>query len=189
MSTVFLGLDVSLTSTGVTALDADNKYIIDSMKTTPKDGSHLERHHKILTLLMTHLSWIKANVSDKVDIWGVVEGYAYGKDPKRGSQVITLAEIGGLVRYMVWRYTGHPLIVVAPSTLKLFASGHGHAKKEQMLLALYKKYGIEFKTNDEADAFALAQLGVCCFDEHTQTLTDYEKRTVATVRKGNPEIF
>lgn len=189
MLTIFAGLDVSLTSTGISLLDADKTYILDSLKTLPKDGSHIERHHKILSALFAHLSWVKTNVSDTADIYGVIEGYAYGKDPKLGSQVITLAEIGGLVRYVLWRHTKHHLIVVAPSTLKLFATGHGHAKKEQMLLALYKKYGLEFKNNDEADAFALAQLGICCFDEHTGDLTDYEKRTVATVRKGNPEVF
>lgn len=186
---IFLGLDVSLTSTGIALLDADKTYILDSLKTTPKDGIHLERHHKILSTLTANLNWIKENVSDKADIWGVIEGYAYGKDPKRGSQVITLAEIGGLIRYVVWRYTKHPLIVVAPSTLKLFVTGHGHAKKEQMLLSMFKKYGREFTNNDEGDAFALAQMGLCCFDEQERSLTDYEKRTVATVRKGNPGVF
>lgn len=186
---ILLGLDVSLTSTGIALLDADTTYILDSLKTLPIDGIHVERHHKILTALTFHLNWIKENVSEDADIWGVIEGYAYGKDPKRGSQVITLAEIGGLVRYVVWRYTGHPLIVVAPNTLKLFVTGHGHAKKEQMLLFLFKKYGIEFKNNDEAEAFALAKMGLCCFDEQERSLTDYEKRTVATVRKGNPAVF
>lgn len=186
---IFLGLDVSLTSTGITLLDAEKTYILDSLKTTPKDGMHVERHLKILTALTSHLNWIKENVSEDADILGVVEGYAYRIDPKHGSQAITLAEIGGLVRYVVWRYTGHPLIVVAPSTLKLFVAGHGHAKKEQMLLALFKKYGREFTNNDEADSYALALMGLCCFGEQERDLTDYEKRTVATVRKGNPEVF
>jgi len=50
--------------------------------------------------------------------------------------------------------------IIAPGTLKKFVTGSGAAKKEQMLLHVYKRWGVEFKTNDLADAFSLAQLAL-----------------------------
>ncbi len=49
-----------------------------------------------------------------------------------------------------------PFEIVAPPTLKKFVTGSGRAKKEQMLLKIYKKWGREFDSTDEAEAFAVA---------------------------------
>ena len=51
------------------------------------------------------------------------------------------------------------VVEVPPSTLKKFVTGKGNAKKDQMMLAIYKRWGTEFDNNDAADAYALAQYG------------------------------
>lgn len=45
-----------------------------------------------------------------------------------------------------------------PSQIKKFATGKGNAKKEIMIKECYKKYGLEFNTNDEVDAFFIAKM-------------------------------
>jgi crossover junction endodeoxyribonuclease RuvC len=47
---------------------------------------------------------------------------------------------------------------VPPMTLKKFASGKGNSKKQEMLLQMYKRWGIEFNDDNAADSYALARL-------------------------------
>lgn len=49
--------------------------------------------------------------------------------------------------------------IISPGTLKKFVcgAGKGNAKKELMLLFVYKKWGVEFHDNNLADAYGLAQ--------------------------------
>jgi crossover junction endodeoxyribonuclease RuvC len=43
-------------------------------------------------------------------------------------------------------------------TLKKYAAGKGNAKKQEMLLQIYKRWGLEFNDDNAADAYALARL-------------------------------
>jgi crossover junction endodeoxyribonuclease RuvC len=43
-------------------------------------------------------------------------------------------------------------------TLKKYAAGKGNAKKQEMLLQIYKRWGMEFSDDNAADAYALARL-------------------------------
>jgi crossover junction endodeoxyribonuclease RuvC len=43
-------------------------------------------------------------------------------------------------------------------TLKKYATGKGTAKKQEMLLQMYKRWGVEFNDDNAADAYALARL-------------------------------
>lgn len=47
--------------------------------------------------------------------------------------------------------------IVAPGTLKKFVTGDGRAKKDLMLLKVYKKWGVEFDNDNTADAYGLAR--------------------------------
>jgi len=50
--------------------------------------------------------------------------------------------------------------IIAPGTLKKFVSGDGRAKKDLMLLKVYKKWGVEFDDDNLADAYGLARLAL-----------------------------
>ncbi len=47
--------------------------------------------------------------------------------------------------------------IIAPGTLKKFVTGDGRAKKDLMLLKVYKKWGVEFSDDNLADAYGLAR--------------------------------
>lgn len=47
---------------------------------------------------------------------------------------------------------------IPPMTLKKYASGKGSAKKQEMLLQIYKRWGVEFNDDNAADAYALGRL-------------------------------
>lgn len=84
----------------------------------------------------------------------VIEGYAFGMKFKAHD----LGEVGGVVRLLL--YDLHKdFHVVPPATLKKWTAGTGKAMKEFMLLRIYKRWGMEFESIDEAEAFALAKWG------------------------------
>lgn len=47
---------------------------------------------------------------------------------------------------------------IPPMTLKKYATGKGTSKKQEMLLQIYKRWGVEFNDDNAADAYALARL-------------------------------
>ena len=82
-----------------------------------------------------------------------MEGYAYG------AQMAHMAgELGGMVKLSLIIDGVYPLIV-APSMLKKYVTGKGTGvQKNQMLLNIYKKWGIEFTDDNAADAYGLAKI-------------------------------
>lgn len=84
----------------------------------------------------------------------VFEGYAFKAD-KYAHQI---GELGGVLRVLCFDMRIR-FLEVNPAHLKKFAVGKGNASKEQVAVAIYKKWGKEFATNDEGDAFILAVIG------------------------------
>lgn len=92
---------------------------------------------------------------EKYDIELVVfEGYSYA-----GKFVNSLQyELGAVLRYVMWE-KGVPFVEVAPTSLKKFVTGKGNAKKDLMLLSVYKRWDFDTEDDNEADAYGLAQFG------------------------------
>ena len=85
-----------------------------------------------------------------------VEGYGYGNPYTLGP----LIELGTILREVVFeRVIGWT--EVPPTSLKKFLTGSGNAKKELMMLTVFKKFAISCSDNNEADAIALAYYGAC----------------------------
>lgn len=84
----------------------------------------------------------------------VFEGYGYANS----HTLVTLVEIGTVLRYFT-KQQGIPYIDIAPTSLKKFVTGKGNAKKDVMMLEVYKRWGLDGVTNDEADAVGLAMFG------------------------------
>ena len=136
-----VGIDASLTSTGIVVLNEGNVYT----DTIQRKSTGVERLIEIRELVRLAVSG-----ADLV----AIEGYAFA----RSNQAYQLGELGGVLRVM-FREEGIKYIDVAPSAVKKFATGKGNANKEAVAVGVYKRWGKEFKTNDEADAFVLAKIG------------------------------
>jgi len=140
------GLDLSLKLTGLVVLDVDTGTLIDCRSIKPK-GKGLWR-----------CRWLRNHLIGAMDkhrpVKIAIEGYAYGM---RGQGVYQLGELGGIVRLGLME-AGVSIMDVPPATLKKFVTGKGNAKKELMMLAVYKRWGVSCSEHDEADAYGLAQL-------------------------------
>jgi crossover junction endodeoxyribonuclease RuvC len=141
-----IGLDLSLTSTGMCrmgTLGGPENFTTRVIATKP-DQLIYARQEQIL---------LELNFVGGDNIF--LEDYAAFTSSSFGMT----AALHGLVRFMIFKKTGSPPVLVSPTTLKKWITGSGAGKKEDVKLAIYKKYGFEFKTSDEADAFALADFG------------------------------
>lgn len=85
-----------------------------------------------------------------------IEGYSFNSK----FNGVTMGEIGGILRYFLWQNDSAQVIIeVPPTSLKTFVTGRGTAKKEVMMLEVYKRWSFSPKNNDEADAYGLAMFG------------------------------
>ena len=151
---MFVGIDHSLTGTGVVVID-QNGCIHEQklIKTTPD-----EIEEKRMTRIIDGLSFIPKIVRLKTVY---IEGPSF---MSTGQAVLQMGALHYLVRIFLYRKKVKYKII-APGTLKKFITGSGAAKKEHMLLNIYKKWGIEFKDNNLADAYSLARLALEEYDD------------------------
>jgi Holliday junction resolvasome RuvABC endonuclease subunit len=107
----------------------------------------------------------------------LIEGYAF-KSERSTSQ----AEFGGCLR---WELTtlGADILEVAPVNLKQFATGVGKGDKTRLIAAVAHRWGVEFATDDEYDAYALARMAAC-IAELEPTTTEAQRKAIATVLGG-----
>ena len=94
------------------------------------------------------------------------------------SKVISspVENFGGIIKLLLYKQQ-ISYVIVAPTTLKKFATGKGNSSKSKMEKAVYKNWKVEFDTEHEVDAFALAMLGRYLNDKKTIT-TNIQKETI-----------
>jgi crossover junction endodeoxyribonuclease RuvC len=144
-----MGVDPSLTATGYAS-------VADHGKITT--GLLLTKHMRGLERLQFIRNYL-AHVLDEVDPSLVAyEGYAMGVPAGKG-RAFDLGELGGVLKLMLWERK-IPILIVPPTSLKLFATGSGNADKEQVKKKMARHRGGLFKSGDEADAYALLLMGM-----------------------------
>jgi len=154
----YVGIDQSYTGFAFVAIDADGTDVSGNLKSfDAKTGSGIER----LLSIYQHLFNMFTETNDVAHI--CMEGYSNAS--KFGRE--QAGELGAIVKLAIYDYFDRSAdaygdlrypTIVQPSTLKKFVTGNGAAKKNNMLLAVFKKWGFETSDDNLADAFALAQL-------------------------------
>jgi crossover junction endodeoxyribonuclease RuvC len=175
-----LGLDLSLNSTGVAVLDlkSGNPLYVMALH-PPKDMKGEAR-----------LVYLRYELKAMLKKWrpSVVALEGYGYSPNRANQD-ALIEWGGIVKVMLHEM-GFPFMVIAPTSLKKFVLGptkKGGAGKDAMRLGVYKRWGVEYATSDEVDAFALAQASRAAV--RPSLLASLPKWAAETLKKARFSLF
>lgn len=143
---VVVGLDPSLTAYGVTLMSAHETDTFATWVVKPpmrgiKRLAFIRQY--ILTLLINH------------DVSRIVmEGYSYGSV----GQAHKAGELGAAVKLGLWDAGLAQPHTMAPTSLKKFATGAGNTKKSEMLLHVFKRWGVEFDDDNAADSYALARV-------------------------------
>lgn len=150
---MIVGLDLSLTGTGMVRIRSDQKFESFNFGTNVKTGTKLERYRKIVLSILAE--------SESTDTF-FIEDYAYsaGRGKGGGGRLADLGELGGVVKTYLWRQTGVEPWAVPQATLsRWFNKGKGSCKKDMKPVAVMENLGVKFKTHDEYIAYAIADFG------------------------------
>lgn len=141
--TTIVGLDLSLTSTGI-ALDERTEAISCSLK-------GVERLRYIAREVMLRVMPTKDPVV-------CIEGYSFGS---RNSQAHAIGELGGVVRFHLYELD-IPFVEIPPTCRAKFATGKGNAGKNEVVSAISARTGIAWSgkgADDMCDAWILEEIG------------------------------
>ena len=152
---VAIGIDQSLTGFALSAVNTlDPTQHITWVYKSPYFG--IERLVDIRQWLTDHFEYLEeqGNVINDIAMEGTVLA---------SHAALVLGELSAVVRLAIYDFFEEdderrfPL-KVPPMTLKKYASGKGNSKKQEMLMQIYKRWGMEFSDDNAADAYALARL-------------------------------
>ena len=148
-----IGIDQSYSGFSYTILNIDDpdEYYTSVFKT---EHMHIDR-----------LVWIRERLRKILVLTGgfksvtvAMEGYAFGT-----TMAHMLGELGAVVKLACYEdldgFEGKYPYIIPPTTLKKYITGKGTGvQKNQILLNVYKKWGVEFNDDNAADSYALAML-------------------------------
>jgi crossover junction endodeoxyribonuclease RuvC len=147
---VYLGIDQSLTHYGVTVISEDGLRYKTWVYSSPLRG--VDRLRDIALFLGENILEVY------VILDSAMEGYAYSS-----TMAHMAGEVGAMTKMEIacFCYYGkakYPLIV-SPSMVKKYITGKGTGiNKNQILLNVFKKWGIEFTDDNAADSYGLARI-------------------------------
>lgn len=165
-------VDASLTGFATCFIDAEDAVFLRRTVTKPatKVLDRMRRYDDLITPLVVAIRLHSPSVL-------FIEGYSYGS---KGDAVTGLAEMGGILRYRCMQIVDD-IVEVPPSVIKKFATGKGNASKLLVVQSLAKRYDRIFETDDEADAFALAQLGMVV-SGYREAETAFQQQAADTIK-------
>jgi len=183
---LIIGIDPSLTSTGIIVLRDGKVELAETTKNRPELGT-IER----VKLIREQITNVIENLTDGHGEWQapdliVIEGFSYGS---KGRSVFDIAYLGWRIREELERLRTEdniPWLEVPPSQLKKFATGQGNANKEIILQQVYKRWGVEFSDNNQADVYVLAQIGRAYLGD-TEGLTAFQQGVIANLKGEKPK--
>lgn len=163
-----IGIDASLTATGIVVLTSG------APEPLPYWSTVITSKQNGATRLIEIRQQVKAYLHGADLI--VIEDYAWACK----NQAHQMGELGGILRVM-FQESGIAWQAVNPSHVKKFTTGKGNADKDLMLLNVFKRWGAEFSTSHEADAYTLARIGAALMD-HAHGLTAFQLDVVNEIR-------
>lgn len=173
---MFLGLDLSLSSSGVVIISDD--YKIQHQSTISVKQVGVER----LYFLESELLKILQDYIDKIELVAI-ESPAYRDTGK----LFDLGEWAGIVKLNLFKNT-LPYILVAPLQLKKYVSGKGKNKgKDVVLLDIYKNFGEEIRQDDIGDAYVLSRIAKDFYHYQQDAYFngfEYQKEVLKVIKKS-----
>lgn len=177
MALVVAGIDLSLTATGISCIfDLDGEVVIECT-TFGRKGKRDEP----VTARAERIATLSAQIRDVTNgaELAVIEGPSLGSigGSTHDRSGLWWAVVGQLVS------EGIPVAVAAPATRAKWATGNGNAKKPEVLACMRSRFPDVVLGNDnEADALALATLGMMWLERGLDSPTRAQMLTLASVQ-------
>jgi len=177
---ISLGLDLSLTGTGVVVFIKGKPIIQKLIKSKPagdKPIDELKRIQQIVKEIEEIL--LKLGSEDKTPDIANIEGLAF---MAKGTSLVQLSALNYFTRALLssWHI---PFLITAPTTLKKFGSGKGNTDKEVLMMMIYRDYKFQILDNNVVDACILALIGAAVMGDPVKKLTVPQQEVVALISK------
>ena len=148
-SKIFAGIDLSLTGTGFVNIDNKAKIIDQELIIT-----------KPKVLIEERLLYIRNKIENLLNIESTESVYIEGLSfASKGQSVMEIAALHYFIRIFLYENKLNYKII-PPTSLKKFVTGKGQAKKNLMLLKVFKKWGVEFQDDNICDAYSLSRMAL-----------------------------
>jgi len=171
MYNIIVGLDLSLTHTGVGIIFNGKRGYFSLI---PKKLSAVKR-----------LAWIETQLKLFIDstsiCCAVIEGYSFGSV---GRAIFNIGELGGVVQLLLYKHNIRT-IIIPPAIVKKFCCGKGNASKDIMIEAYNLSHNTNFtlKDNNEVDALLLAEILYSYFYRYNVFLFNYQEDIINSLGK------
>lgn len=172
---VVAGIDPSLTGTGLVVTQGGELLKAMTIDTDKLRG--VERLLHIEGRLRFELKPLHS-ISRKAEWLVCLEGYAYA----RPNQAHQIGELGGVIRRFLHEER-LPWIEISPHSVKKFATGKGNVKKNQVLMYVYKQWGLELDDDNIADAFVLCKMGEAVIKTAAENNVAYSEERLKALEK------
>lgn len=165
---IAIGIDPSLTCTGLAIWDGERFHTAAFPSKIVPHATLLQQHDRV--------NAIHSRVSERLMEWIVVDDLALWEERERvvvATEELPKSRMQGrsLDRFAhLWRLLDtvrsvvkvDAAIEVNPNSLKLISTGYGRAEKSDMIDMAEGLYGVQCRTDDEADAVHLAAVAAAC---------------------------
>lgn len=174
---LYLGIDQSLTATALVGIDVHGGLMVKKLFDTP--GAKLSGVDRLRHIQLGIQRWLEQVEDTGYDIQHIcMEDYAFATKFNREA----MGEVGGAVKLALRTVLPSPLrypTIVNVQSLKKFV-GAGQ-KKQQVLLGIYRKWGVEFTDDNLADAYALARVALSVATGHVDF--EYEQQVLDKLKR------
>lgn len=173
-----LGVDFSLSSTGV-ALTTSSSWRVGNLSPPQRSVERLDQIYgffrKLLTRIQCHHDLV----------YVAMEDYSFGSK----SQGHSIGEGGGVTKLAMYQVVENeestPLTLVPPTTLKKFVLGKGQGEKNQILLSVYKRWGVDLDRDDHADAYGLSRVAAALHSDCAEYKYEREVLEMLSTKRSN----
>lgn len=166
-----IGLDLSLTGTGVCVLSEDD-VVLETIRSKPCGDTPSDELRRLQGIISKIEGFLDEHEGVSI---AAIEGLAYSA--RNTTALVQLAGLNYLTRDMLHR-RGITFVIVQPSSLKKYITGKGNAQKDHIMLEIYKNFGITILDNNQSDAYALAHCAAAFSGEELHKLTAPQKDVV-----------
>jgi len=147
---IAIGIDQSLTGFGLSFIDLSAPSGEHSTWVYKSPYSGVQRLDDIRM-------WVLGKIKSSGMSWSIYDVAMEGTVLASHSALV-LGELAGLVKLTLWDWDKIRPLQIPPMTLKKYASGKGTSKKQEMMLQIYKRWGVEINDDNAADAYSLARI-------------------------------
>lgn len=176
-----LGLDLSLTSTGVAIVSPDYpEFGVKSHAITSKPAPIAQR---TANARARRIGLIVSEITSDARFYRPQIAVIESPVPNRRMKSAMLLERGAIYwgTLAALDVLGIEIVEVAPRERALYATGDGAADKVSVARSMVEEHGKQFSTDDECDAYVLALIGARLLDKPLDRPTGYREKIVANL--------